>query len=111
MSRPSITTPPPSPSARCRATSTSRTCGRGLVHLGRTNVVGDVVAVDRDEAALDHELRALRQGRDRRLVVERDRVAQCLPADRTIHGAGIDVAEPENVGDSTGNGTLAGPGR
>ena len=39
------------------------------------------------------------------------RVVQRLPADRAIHRAGVDVAEPEDVGDSAGNGTLAGPGR
>ena len=43
--------------------------------------------------------------------VEIEPVVQRLPADRAIHRAGVDVAEPEDVGDSAGNGTLAGPGR
>jgi len=71
----------------------------------------DVVPIDRDEAALDDELRALGQRRYGSLIVERDVLLQRLPAHRAIHRAGVDVLEPENVGNGAGYGAFAGPGR
>jgi hypothetical protein len=67
--------------------------------------------VDRCSAALDDDIRSLREGGKGRLVVERNMVVQRLPSDGAVHRARIDVAVVERLRERPGDCSFPRAGR
>ena len=82
------------------------------VDLRLANAGRHVLAGDRDPARVaERDRMSLRERLERRPVVERDALVQREPRERAVHRAGVEVVEPEPLGEPPGDGALARPGR
>ena len=120
MSRPSTTMPPSPIAGRCSSSRRARTSGTALTGLtaaftsSAADRRGDVVAVDGDRRrragrCRSSDLGLAHAGRHRVRVVHVDAVAQHPPGHRAEHRTGVEVAQPEPVGDAARRARLAGP--
>ena len=118
MSRPSITTLPSAASSRCRSRITSRTSGwratTGTIRSTLTCRIAEVTSVPADEhaAGLVERDRVLpREVAEQRPLTERRAARERKPGEAAVHRAGVEVAEPEALGEPAGHRALAGAGR
>ena len=110
-----MTTPPSAPSARCRATSTSRTRGSRATAVAALSISGVRIArvtswpsIDTTPPSTTIAARCASAATAASSSREMP-VVKRLPADGPIHRAGVDVPIAERLGQRARDGALAGP--
>ena len=116
MSRPSMTTPPRSPSLRCWETIQARRRGWTETLRGRGGYVfladaaGDVDAVEENAVAFElrfeGDVRIFGEGEEGVLFVEAEVVLDGLERERAVHGAGLKIEEAETAREVGGHGAV-----